>query len=159
MLFIDRTISSSQNNNLSLRTRFIMRIFRNRLIVLTLLSFFIFGCEGAFRPVHIPRADVEDTETFVLLTRNLKNQVTVEGQRAKWTAENLLEVQARIRNRMEEPLQVEVQTVFKDKDGFSVNDISAWQRLIFEPNETKIYKINSINSKARRFTIRVREQN
>ena len=116
MLFIGRITPSSQNNCLSLRTRFIMQIFRNRLCVLTLLSFFIFGCEGAYRPAHIPRADVENTETFVLLTKNLKNQVTVEGQRAKWTDKNLLEVQARIRNRMEEPLQVEVQTVFKDKE-------------------------------------------
>jgi uncharacterized protein YcfL len=134
-----------------------MRIMYKRFFALALLGIFTFGCEGAYRPAKIPGADVENTETFVLFTKKLKGQVTVEGQRAKWTGANLLEVQARIRNRTEKPLQVEVQTVFKDDQGFSVNDTSAWKRLIFEPNETKIYRVNSINSKARNFTIRVRE--
>ena len=134
-----------------------MRIFRNRIFVLALLGFFSFGCDGAYRPVSVPGANVENDETFVLLTRNLRDLGTVEGQRAKWTDANLLEVQARLRNRTEKPLQVEVQTVFKDKQGFSVNVITTWHRLIFEPNETKTYVVNSLNAKARRFTIRVRE--
>ncbi len=115
------------------------------------------GCEGAYTARRVPSADLEDTETVVLLTKPLRAMVAVEEQRARWNQANLLEVQARIRNRVEKPLQLEVQTVFKDSQGFSTNDNTAWQRMIFEPNETKIYRVTSLNGKARRFTIRIRE--
>ncbi|MFH1762860.1 MAG: YcfL family protein [Gemmatimonadota bacterium] len=128
-----------------------------RWVALLVVFLALGGCEGAYRAEKVPLADVEDRETFVLLTKSLQGQVTVEGQRAKWNEANLLEVQARIRNRTEEPLQVEVQTVFKDAEGFSTDDEAVWRRLMFEPNETKIYRVNSLNPKARRFTIRVRE--
>ena len=128
-----------------------------KLFILGLVSVLITGCEGAYRAVRIPGADVENREVIVLLTKTLQDQIAVEGQQAKWNKANLLEVRARLRNRTEKPLQVEVQTVFKDQKGFSVNDVSAWQRLIFEPNETKTYHVNSMTSNARRFTVRVRE--
>jgi uncharacterized protein YcfL len=96
-----------------------------KLILLGLISVLSTGCEGAYRTVHIPGADVENRETIVLLTKTLQDQIAVEGQRAIWNEANILEVHARLRNRTEKPLQVEVQTVFKDQKGFSVNDVSA----------------------------------
>ena len=127
------------------------------LLFLCMATVVVFGCEGAYRAKKVPLADVENRETFVLFTKYLQKRLTVEGQNARWNEASLLEVQARLRNRTEAPLEVEIQTVFKNKDGFSTNDTTAWQRLMFEPNETKIYRVTSLNSKARRFTIRVRE--
>lgn len=115
------------------------------------------GCEGAYRARRNTRADLENRESVVVLTSKLRDTIAVESQRAKWSPANLLEIQARLRNRTEKPVQVEVQTVFKDADGFSTNDNTVWTRMLFEPNETKIYRVNSLNTKARRFTIRIRE--
>jgi uncharacterized protein YcfL len=131
----------------------LMKLF----LLLGLVSVLSTGCEGAYRAFHIPGANVENRETIVLLTKTLQDQIAVEGQQAIWNEANLLEVNARLRNRTEKTIRVEVQTVFKDQKGYSINDVSVWQRLIFEPNETKIYHVNSMTSNARRFTVRVRE--
>ena len=68
-----------------------------------------------------------------------------------------MEVVANIRNRENRRLQVQVQCVFKDDNGYATGDETPWQNLILSENSQETVKFASMNNRARRFTVRVQE--
>jgi uncharacterized protein YcfL len=118
------------------------------------------GCEhrGAYVPVTEPHAAAENFQTVVLLGEKLADSLAVEGQQAKYSDDGRLEVFANLRNRVEKRLTVQVQTVFKDENGFSTGDETAWETIIIPELSQHSYHSIAQNSKARKYTIRVRVQ-
>jgi len=117
------------------------------------------GCSspGPYRAERGPNA-LEEHETVVILSKSLAKRIKVEGQRADRMPDNRLEVHANIRNYSKEPVQIQVQTVFKDRDAISLGDESEWKPLLMTEGSTKTYTESSMNDQAEFYTIRIREE-
>jgi uncharacterized protein YcfL len=117
------------------------------------------GCEspkGAYAPTSQPEYALENTLNVVLLNSELAGSLAVEGQRASYAEDGRLQVFANIRSRTPKRLTIQVQTVFKDENGFSTGDETAWETIILTELSQTTYQSIAQNTKARRYTIRVR---
>jgi len=131
---------------------------RKLAIVVAALGFVV-GCsthKGAYVPVTEPDATQENRETVVLLEEDLEDVIAVEGQQAKYGEDGRLQVFANLRNREEERVTIQVQTVFKDENGFSTGDETAWETIILTELSQHTYQSIAQNPKARKYTIRIR---
>lgn len=99
---------------------------------------------------------LEQTETLVYLDQPLQNVLSVEGQRARYTSDSRLVAEANLRNLSNQPLSIQVQTVFKDEQNMASGDSSAWQTIMLNANATETYSTTALNAKSTRYTIRVR---
>ena len=70
-------------------------------------------------------------------------------------ANNLLSVFAGLRNKTARRLALEVQTIYKDKDGNAINS-GSWISFVLKPHEEKEYRSASISEEAVDFLVRVR---
>ena len=68
-----------------------------------------------------------------------------------------LELVVNVRNRESRRIEVQIQCVFKDEQGFSSGDETPWQTLILTENTQEAVQFVSMNSKARKYTVRVRQ--
>lgn len=129
----------------------------NRLFVAFLAL--LIGCQsGPYTPKHTQWPDqiLEDTEEVVLLDKPLVGSIRVDGVRSGRTSDDRVQVEARIRNKMKENLWIQVQTVFKDAENFSLGDETEWRSLVLNPNAMETYKALAVNPSSERFVIRIR---
>ena len=127
------------------------------LILLTLLGGSGCRTEGAFKPISTTRYDFENESSFVLMDRSMQRSVTVSGLQETVGDDGRLEVVANVRNRVNRRLHVQIGCVFKNEAGFSTSDETPWQTLILTEAEQKSIRFVSMNDKAKRYTIRVRQ--
>ncbi|MGC3961117.1 MAG: hypothetical protein QM813_25265 [Verrucomicrobiota bacterium] len=71
--------------------------------------------------------------------------------------DNRLEVTAKIRNRENRRIEVQVNCVFMDGSKVPTGDETPFQALILTENATETVRFTSMNSKAKRYVIRVRQ--
>ena len=118
------------------------------------------GCAtepGPFTPQDTTRYTVENTEKFVLLDQPTQTSITCTGLQERTLADGRMEIVANVKNREARRIQVQVNAVFKDEQGFSTGDETPWQTLILTENGQESVHFASMNDKAKEFTIRVRE--
>ncbi len=68
-----------------------------------------------------------------------------------------LQVAAQLRNKENRRIQVQVQCVFKDTQGFSTGDETPWENVILTENATETVRFTSLNNQAASYTVRVRQ--
>ena len=68
-----------------------------------------------------------------------------------------LEVVANVKNRESRRIQVQINCVFKNEQGFSTGDETPFQTLILAENSTEAVSFTAMNSLAKKYTIRVRQ--
>ena len=125
------------------------------LVVLALTA----GCAtqpGPFAPLDTTKFTLENTEKFVLLDQPTQYSVTCTGLQES-TPNGRLEVVANVKNRESRRIQVQVNCVFKDEQGFSTGDETPWQTLILSENSTEAVRFIAMNTQARKYTVRVRQ--
>jgi len=132
----------------------------NFIIGLFLLS----GCAAG--PYHsIPydvKQDKERTLKVVVLDKDLDNQfsskrIVILAQKTEWTEDKRLKVYCEIRNMKDETLKVQIQTVFRDDQGFQIGDDTNWELVLIPAYTTYAYKMTAFSSKAKDYTIRIRK--
>lgn len=118
----------------------------------------ITGCQsgGAYAPVNSNKYNYESNSRFVLLDPGTQRSITAESIQTRTLPDGRLEVAANIRNRENRRLQVQVNCVFKDAQGFEV-DSTPFENVFLTENETKTVPFKSMNNQAKNFTVRVRE--
>lgn len=125
------------------------------MIVLGIVS----GCAttkpGPYLPVSASPT-LEDIANVVLLDEGLQDWIAVDRVKAEKLLDGRTKVVANIRNMQSSAITIQSQTVFKDDEGFSIGDDTAWQTIIFSPNESKTYDTTSMKTGANRYTIRIR---
>jgi hypothetical protein len=118
------------------------------------------GCAtepGPHAPQDTTKYTLENTERFVLLNKAAQNSITCTGLQERALADERLEVVANIKNRENRRVQVQVNCVFKDAQGFSTGDETPFQTLILSENATEAVRFTSMNNLAKKYTVRVRE--
>ena len=97
------------------------------------------------------------TERFVLLDQPAQRSVTCTGLQERLQDDGRLEVVANVKNRENRRIQVQVNCVFKDEQGFSTGDETPFQTLILAENSTEAVRFTAMNTLARKYTVRVRQ--
>ncbi|QYM79506.1 YcfL family protein [Horticoccus luteus] len=121
---------------------------------------FLTGCAsepGPYAPQDTTKFTVENTDKFVLLDKATQTSVTCTGLQERTLSDGRFEVVANIKNREARRIQVQVNCVFKDEQGFSTGDETPFQTLILAENATEAVRFTSANANAHKYTIRVRQ--
>lgn len=139
-----------------------MKTFSKTLILALAAATLAVGCktprEGAYPPVNTQKGDIEGSSNFVLLDSGAQRSVTSGAAIQRTTLpDGRLRVMAPVRNRENRRIQVQINCVFKDEQGFSTGDETAWQTLFLDENATEGVEFISMNDKAKNFTVRVRQ--
>jgi hypothetical protein len=135
---------------------------KNRIISLcaALVAMAIFaGCKstgGAYLPKNTTKFNYEDSEQLVLMDGMVQRSVTSPGIQQTRLPDGRLEVAANLRNREGRRIQVQTQCEFKDGQGFTL-DSTPWNTLILTERGQETVRFTSMNDKAQRYTIRVRQ--
>ncbi len=86
------------------------------------------------------------------------NAVTCTALKETLQPDGRLEVRANVHNRLGKRIQVQVNCVFKDAEGFSTGDETPFQSLILDERGQKTVTFTSLNKKAKDYTVQVRLQ-
>ena len=136
---------------------------KKNLLVLALVApalMLVSGCAthdtGAYLPQNATVNNVEDSARFVLLDKGAQYSVTCPGIQESRLPDGRLQVFANLRNRENRRIQVQVNCVFKDAQGFVVEE-TPFQNVFLDENAQEGVKFASAGDKAQRYTIRVRE--
>ena len=131
------------------------------LIVSLAATLLVAGCstydKGPYLPQNSKTPAYENTESFVLLDPGTRRSITCPAMQERTLADGRLEVIAHIRNRENRRLEVQVNCVFKDVNGFTTGDETPFQTVILTENATEQVKFTSANTLANKYTIRVRQ--
>jgi len=118
------------------------------------------GCAtepGPFPPLDTTKFTLENTDRFVLLDKPAQYSVTCTGLQERPLADGRMEVVANVKNRESRRIEVQINCVFKDEQGFSTGDETPWQTLILSENSTEAVRFTAMNTQARKYTVRVRQ--
>jgi Protein of unknown function (DUF1425) len=115
------------------------------------------GCAtgGARPPVNTVKYNVETTSKFALMDDRAQRSVTCTGLQERKTEDGRLEIAANLRNRENRRIEVQAQCLFKDPQGFSVDE-SPWQTVILTENGQDTLRFTAMNNKAADYEVRVR---
>ncbi len=128
--------------------------------ILAAVAVSLIGCttqKEAYKPKDANSHDLENHERLVLMNKRVQDSVTSAGFQEKINPDGRLEVVANIRSRDSRRIQVQVNCVFKDEYGTPTGDETPWQNLILTEYSQEAVHFISMNDKAKRYTIRVRE--
>jgi hypothetical protein len=128
------------------------------LAALTALTIFT-GCQssgGAYLPKNTTKYNYEDSEQLVLMDAMVQRSITSPGIQETRLPDGRLEVAANLRNREGRRIQVQTQCEFKDGQGFAL-DSTPWVTTILTERSQETVRFTSMNDKAQRYTIRVRQ--
>lgn len=118
------------------------------------------GCAtepGPFAPLDTTKFTLENTDRFVLLDKPAQYSVTCTGLQERMLSDGRMEVVANVKNRENRRLEVQINCVFKDEQGFSTGDETPWQTLILSEFSTEAVRFTAMNAQARKYTVRVRQ--
>lgn len=119
------------------------------------------GCSTYDKGPYLPQTSktpaYEGTEPVILMDRAVRRSVTCSGLQAQTLPDGRLEVIAHLRNRENRRIEVQANCVFKDQNAFSTGDETPFVMVILTENGTEDVKFTSMNSLAKKYTIRVRQ--
>ena len=99
----------------------------------------------------------EGKEGFVLLDPGVRYSVTCSGLQEQTLPDGRLEVVAHLRNRENRRIEVQANCVFKDVNFYLTGDETPFQTVILTENSQQDLIFTSMNDRAKRYTIRVRQ--
>lgn len=118
------------------------------------------GCKthdaGPFEPRNSSVNNLEDTARFVLLDKRAQYSVTCLDMQESHLSDGRFQVLANLRNREPRRIQVQANCVFKDAQGFVLED-TPFQNVFLDGYAQEGVTFVSSNEKAVRYTIRVRQ--
>ena len=118
------------------------------------------GCRtepSSFLPRGTTKYSIENTGKFALMDQATQAAVTCTGLQEHTGSDGRLEVVANVKNCGSRRIEVQVRCVFKDDNGFSTGDETAWQMLVLGEGATEALRFASQNNLARQYTVAVRQ--
>jgi hypothetical protein len=128
-------------------------------LIVTCVCFTVSGCKtkASYAPEVVDGYDMENQTPFVLMNKRVAKSVTVAGIQERILEDGRLEVTANVLSKDDRRIQVQISCVFKNENGFPTGDETPWTTLILTENAQEGTIFKSMNTRARRYTIRVRE--
>ncbi len=116
------------------------------------------GCarEGVYQPKNTGKYNYEENSPFVLFDAGAQRSVTCSGTQLGKTADGRMKVTTHLRNRENRRIEVQANCVFKDAQGFTVDE-TPFRTVILDENATQDVSFEAFNLNAAKYTIRVRE--
>lgn len=117
------------------------------------------GCAtetGALPPKNATKYNQEESLQFVLFDTGAQESVTASGMQVGKTADGRMRVVAHLRNRINRRIEVQANCVFKDAQGFTVDE-TPFRTVILDENSMQDVAFEAFNLSAAKFTIRVRQ--
>ena len=109
-----------------------------------------------YTPANVGKANQESQLNFVAQDKGVQESITCEGIQERRLPDGRLQIVANIRNRENRRIQVQVNCVFKDEQFFPV-DPTPYRTLILTENSMEGVEFTSLNDKAKKYTVRVRQ--
>ena len=139
-----------------------MKRFVNFLPLVIIAALGVTGCSGThdkgpYLPQQSKTPAHESTQPVVLLDPGVQYSVTATATQARQLEDGRLEVTTQLRNRENRRIEVQANCVFKDVNGFSTGDETPFKTVILTENSTEDVTFTSANTKAKRYTVRVRQ--
>jgi uncharacterized protein YcfL len=115
------------------------------------------GCAtGGARPaVNATKFNYETTAKFAAMDDRAQRSVTCTGLQEGKTDDGRLQIAANLRNRENRRIEVQTQCLFKDVQGFALDE-TPWQTLILTENGQDTVRFTAMNNKATDYEVRVR---
>ena len=128
-------------------------------LLLTCICLTVSGCKtkASYAPEVADGFDMENQSAFVLMNKRVAKSVTVAGIQERILEDGRLEVTANVLSTDNRRIQVQISCVFKNENGFPTGDETPWTTLILTENAQEGAIFKSMNNRARKYTIRVRE--
>jgi uncharacterized protein YcfL len=116
------------------------------------------GCasEGAYQPKKTDKYNYEETSPFVLFDAGAQRSVTSTGTQLGKTADGRMKVTTHLRNRENRRIEVQANCVFKDAQGFTVDE-TPFRTVFLDENATQDVTFEAFNLSAAKYTIRIRQ--
>src|ERR1041384_5746713 len=116
------------------------------------------GCVhgGAYEPKNTTKYNLERASKFVALDAGVQKSVTCPGIQEGRTTDGRLKILAQLRNRENRRIEVQANCVFKDAQGFTVDD-TPFRTVILDENATETVAFECFNKQATNYTVRVRQ--
>ncbi|MFO1476680.1 MAG: YcfL family protein [Verrucomicrobiota bacterium] len=111
---------------------------------------------GAYLPVNVSVNNLEDRSSLVLLDSGVQYSVTCPGIQETRLPDGRIQVVAHLRNRENRRIQVQANCDFKDPQGFVI-DATPFKNVFLDENAQEDVTFISMNDKAVRYTIRIRQ--
>lgn len=113
--------------------------------------------KGPYLPKNSATPAHENFERVVLMDPGVQHSLTCTGIQEGATADGRLELIAQIRNRENRRIEVQINCVFKDANGYTTGDETPFQPLILTENSIEQVKFTAMNTLAKKYTIRIRQ--
>jgi hypothetical protein len=126
---------------------------------ITLISAWLLtGCatESARAPVAAAGTNYETSAKFALMDSGAQTSVTCTGMQELRTPDGRLQVAANVMNRENRRIEVQIQCLFKDPQGFALDE-TPWQPLMLTENGQETVRFTAMSPKATDYEVRVRE--
>lgn len=118
----------------------------------------ITGCAsgGAYHPKNTAKYNYEEKAKFVLFDSGAQHSVTCPGVEEGRTSDGRMKVAANLRNRENRRIEVQANCVFKDNQGFAVDELP-FRTVILDENATETVVFESFRKDVTNYTVRVRQ--
>lgn len=130
-------------------------------LILGTAALIVAGCSTHDRGPYLPQTPktpaYEGKEPIVMLDPGVQHSVACSGINEATLPDGRLEIVAHLRNRENRRIEVQANCVFKDANGFSTGDETPFQTVILTENATEDVRFISMNTAAKKYTIRVRQ--
>ncbi len=119
------------------------------------------GCstydKGPYLPEWAQTPAYENSQPIVLLDPAVQYSVTYTGVQEQTLPDGRLQVVIHLRNRENRRIEVQANCVFKDVNFYLTGDETPFQTVILTENGQQDLIFTSMNDRAKRYTIRVRQ--
>lgn len=136
-----------------------------RIIFISCLSMFLLcGCAGPW----VARNSQEHmtVDDVVVMDKSLRSwrpftdvfgaSVTVDRKKGTTKDDGRLHLQVELKNNRGDDLHFQIQTIFKDAQGFMLSDQSNWEHVIIPRQSSYRYSCTSMSKLAKHYLVRVR---
>jgi uncharacterized protein YcfL len=128
------------------------------ILTLIIAAIMTTGCHsGPYTPQTNGQPDLENHEKVVLMDGMVQRSVATPSLQVTPLADGRMQVVCNVRNRETRRIQVQIQCVFKDANGFPTGDETPWTNLILTENAQEGVPFTSMNNLAKNYTIRIRQ--
>lgn len=119
------------------------------------------GCSRRSSGPDVPQGEPKAIEAAKapvnIFDKKLASRISSEMYSRERTEDGHLRIAVNLRNRTTKKLHIQARTVFKDFNGVSTGDETAWENLYFAPQQVLTFRANSRMPDAEIFTVEVRK--